>query len=191
MRYLMALITLEEYKGYYAISSPTHDGRLTILIDLVSELVENYISRELAPITYTNKTFELLGTMAFLDNFPIRALTTLEFFSSSTSTWVAIPDTDYELDEDNGTVEIFNSVSLADTTTSRSKPIRATYDGGYATLPADIKLAIFDLVTYYNKREQNPVRGMAGQSIDNSSATNGSEMPPHIKRVLSLYRVPG
>lgn len=186
----MALVTLQEYKDYYSINSTTNDTRLNLLVDLVSELVETYVSREIDSTTYTNKAFELLGNYVYLDNFPVTTLTTLEYLHRDSKTWIVIPSEDYYLEGDNGVLEILDPETTVLVAADRNKAIRATYEGGYLTVPSDLKLAIFDLITYYNKREQTPVRSVQGQNIDNSAGINGSEMPPHIKRVLSLYRVP-
>lgn len=184
----MALVTLQEYKDYYAISSTTGDSRISLLVDLVSDLVDNYLGRNIQLGTYTNNLEELLGTFIYLDNFPIASVTTLEYFSNTSETWVTIDAADYEVYSETGIIELIDTSITADISTKRSKAVRVTYQGGFSTIPSDLKLAVFDLITYYNKREQTPVRSFNSTNTDTSGTFSGSEMPAHIKRVLSLYR---
>jgi len=186
----MALVTLEEYKEYYKISSAEGDDRLSSMIDLVSELVEVYLSRNIASEVYSDVYLELLGSSVYTPNFPIESISLLEYFDKSTETWVAIDSANYFVEEDNGIIEILDSSILSLISGKRRKPVRVSMTAGYSIVPSDLKLAVFDLITYYNKRQQTPVRNMSGQGVDTTAGLNGSEMPAHIKRVLSLHRLP-
>ena len=69
--------------------------------------------------------------------------------------------------------------------------VRVTYRAGYDSTPADLKLAIFDLITYYLRDEHKERRTLGGASIQNQSSTtqrNNVTFPDHIKRVLDLYK---
>ena len=69
--------------------------------------------------------------------------------------------------------------------------VRVTYKGGYESCPADLKLAVFDLITYYHKDEYKQRQTISGASIQNSSTTSQAGnigFPDHIKRVLDLYK---
>ena len=69
--------------------------------------------------------------------------------------------------------------------------VEVVYKAGYNETPADLKLAIFDLVTYYLKDEHKERRTLGGASIQNQSSTTQRDnvaFPDHIKRVLDLYK---
>ena len=69
--------------------------------------------------------------------------------------------------------------------------VKVVYKAGYATIPADLKLAVIDLITYYHKDEHKARQTIAGASIQNQSSTsqrNNVAFPDHIKRVLDLYK---
>ena len=69
--------------------------------------------------------------------------------------------------------------------------VKITYTAGYASCPVDLKLAIFDLVTYYLKDEHKERRTLGGASIQNQGSTSLRDsvaFPDHIKRVLDLYK---
>ena len=70
--------------------------------------------------------------------------------------------------------------------------IKVTYTAGYSTCPADLRLAVIDLITYYLKEEHRETRTLGGASIQNPSSTSLNDnvgFPDHIKRVLDLYKV--
>lgn len=71
-----------------------------------------------------------------------------------------------------------------------AKSVKLVYKGGYASTPGDLKLACYDLMTYYLKKESTPAKAMPGSEIKNisKSQTLHSEFPPHIKRILEHYR---
>jgi len=186
----MSLVTLQDYKEYHGISSTTNDTRLELLVDLVSELVEAYLGRKILTNTYTDQYYEYLGGYVYRSNFPITTVSKFETYDTGNGDWTEwVVADDVFLSEDDGILEVINDDIKNYVSTKRSKPVRVTYDGGYSTTPSDLKLAIFDLITYYNKREQTPAKSFNSQSVDTSAGLNGSEMPAHIKRVLALYRV--
>jgi hypothetical protein len=70
------------------------------------------------------------------------------------------------------------------------KAVKLVYKGGFSSTPADLKLACYDLTTYYLKKESTPAKSMPGSDIKNISRSQSlhSEFPPHIKRILEHYR---
>jgi hypothetical protein len=69
--------------------------------------------------------------------------------------------------------------------------VEVVYTAGYTTCPADLQLAVVDLITYYHKDEHKARQTMQGASIQNntsSSQANNVSFPDHIKRVLDLYK---
>ena len=73
---------------------------------------------------------------------------------------------------------------------SGTRSVKLVYKGGYSAVPGDLKLAVYDLITYYLKKEATPAKSMPGSEIKNvtKSQTLHSEFPPHIKRILEHYR---
>ena len=69
--------------------------------------------------------------------------------------------------------------------------VEVVYTAGYSAVPADLKLAVLDLVTYYLKDEHKQRQSIAGASIQNASSSSQRDnvaFPDHIKRVLDLYK---
>lgn len=71
-----------------------------------------------------------------------------------------------------------------------SKSVKLVYKGGYSSTPSDLKLACFDLITYYMKKESTPNKAIPGSATINNvvGSVMPSDFPPHIKRILELYR---
>ena len=58
-------------------------------------------------------------------------------------------------------------------------------------MPADLELAVIDLITYYLKDEHKERRTIQGASIQNASSSSQRDnvaFPDHIKRVLDLHK---
>jgi len=97
--------------------------------------------------------------------------------------WTA--DRDYELDAESQEV-----LRTRGSFPTGVKSVKLVYTGGYSSVPGDLKLAVYDLITYYLKKEATPAKSMPGSEIKNvtKSQTLHSEFPPHIKRILEHYR---
>ena len=94
-------------------------------------------------------------------------------------------DRNYELDAENQEI-IRTRLPFP----SGTRSVKLVYKGGYSAVPGDLKLAVYDLITYYLKKEATPAKSMPGSEIKNvtKSQTLHSEFPPHIKRILEHYR---
>ena len=98
---------------------------------------------------------------------------------------------EYFLDEKTDSIIRTNSGNTYKNWPRGAGAVRVVYKAGYASTPADLKLAIFDLITYYHKDEHKQRRTIAGASIQNETSTsqrNNVAFPDHIKRVLDLYK---
>ena len=103
--------------------------------------------------------------------------------------WTA--DREYELDAGGMYIEkLFHLTNSNEYFPKGSRAVKLVYKGGFASTPADLKLAIFDLITYYLKKEATPKKNIPGMaSQDNASPSKlPADFPPHIKSILDLYR---
>jgi hypothetical protein len=67
--------------------------------------------------------------------------------------------------------------------------VRVNYNGGYKTIPQDLKLATLELVkVIYKGRSGTESVRMQGENI-NSFKLSTDEFPPQVRRVLNLYRL--
>lgn len=65
--------------------------------------------------------------------------------------------------------------------------VKVTYNGGYTTVPADIKLATLDYIKELHKGLESRAVSLQGESLTAFDFTGG--FAPHIRRVLDLYRI--
>lgn len=99
--------------------------------------------------------------------------------------YVTLDDADFELDKSTDTLYRISSGVYKNWPTGINS-VQITYTAGYVSTPADLKLAVADLVTYYLKGEHKERRTVKGATIQNQKSD--LTFPDHIKRVLDLYK---
>ena len=190
------LTTLAEYKEAEGINAPKEDARIDVLVPAVSQLVKTYCGNSIVDF-YSNNKSETISinwdTYAIqLTESPVNTIVSVSERSSYAESYVALTTAAHEYFLDTTT----DSLLRTNTTGYRNWPkgvgaVQVVYTAGYATVPEDLKLAVFDLITYYLKDEHKERRVLAGASIQNQSTTsmrNNVAFPDHIKRVLDLYK---
>ena len=191
------LITLEEYKEAEGIQSPKEDLRIEALIPAVSQLVKTYCGNSIVDYYSTNKT-EVIninwGTeVIHLTESPVNAIVSVEERDSYQSSYFQLTEANHEFYFDSTTDSILRTTGGRSYKHWAKGPgaVRVVYTAGYETVPADLQLAVIDLITYYFKDEHKERRTLAGASVQNqasSSQRNNVAFPDHIKRVLDLYK---
>ena len=185
----LPLITRAEYKVYAGLTSPTQDTAIDNLIPKVSQLVKNYCRRSF--VDYVNESKVDYFNGGFFNLIPTESPTiqvqSLEYSSDYGNTYTTLLEfVDYVVSKGNG--EVY--------TTSKTTPFteginayKLTYTAGYDELPEDLKLAIFDLVTYYLKYDMavHSPKAPGTNTVQIEYVTNSS-LPSHIRRVLDLYK---
>ncbi len=188
------LVTLAEYKEAEGISSPKEDLRLASLVPAVSQLVKTYCGNSLIDHYSTNKveTFSIDWDtyLVQLTESPVNAIVSVQKRDSVTESYSTVPTTDYYLDTATDSV-LYVTGSTYKNWPRGAGAVKVTYTAGYASTPKDLKLAVFDLITYYLKDEHKERRTLGGASIQNQGSTSLRDsvaFPDHIKRVLDLYK---
>ena len=190
------LITLQEYKTAEGITQPKEDARLNVLIPSVSQLVKTYCGNSFVDFFSSNKTetfsIEWATHIVQLTESPVNAVVSVQEATSygAALTTLTVGAQEYALNK--------STDCIYRTTTGGYKnwpvgieTVKIVYTAGYAAVPADLKLAVLDLITYYLKDEHKARQSIAGASIQNqtsSSQRDNVSFPDHIKRVLDLYK---
>jgi len=187
------LITIDKYKEIEGITSTKEDVKLEVFIPSVSQLVKTYCGNSLIDFYTTNKVeaFSLSweSDILQLTESPVNTIIEIQERRRPTEEYKTVPVEDYYLDNKTDSV-------LRIARTHRFWPtgpgaVTVTYTAGYATTPADLLLAVADLITYYLKDEHKQRQTLQGASIENakpSGSSGGPAFPDHIKRVLDLYK---
>ena len=191
------LITVSQYKDYEGIAGIKQDLRLSQIIPSVSQLVKTYCGNSIVDFYSTNKTetfsIDWNTHIVQLTESPIVEVSSVSERDAYDESYTALTTTDHEYYVDTTTDSIIRTNASG---TQKFWPrgvgaVQVVYKAGYASTPEDLKLAVFDLITYYLKDEHKERRTLGGATIQNQSSSsqrNNVAFPDHIKRVLDLYK---
>jgi len=189
------LITIDEYKTSENIQSTKEDHRINSLISAVSALVKTYCGNSIVDHYSTNKveTFSINWStnLVQLTETPIASIVSVEERDDYSSSYTTVPATEYFMDASVDGVYRVSTAGGKKNWPGGPASVKITYKAGYSECPADLQLAVIDLITYYMKDEHKARQTIAGASIQNnasSSQRNNVAFPDHIKRVLDLYK---
>ena len=191
------LVTLSDYKDAEGIGSPKEDLRISRIIPSVSQLVKTYCGNSIIDFVSSDKTEEFdiyWDTYAVqLTESPVISITSAQERSGYDQSYTTLTTGAYEfyLDKRTDSVIRTNESGTRLNWKHGVGAVKVLYRAGYSSTPDDLKLAVFDLVTYYLKDEHKERRTLGGASIQNQSSTTQRDnvaFPDHIKRVLDLYK---
>ena len=191
------LVTLTDYKDAEGISNPKEDLRISRIIPSVSQLVKTYCGNSIVDFYSSNKVedFDIYWeTFAVqLTESPIVDVVSVQERGSYDEAYATLTTTAHEYYLDTRTDSIIRTNSSGGRINWKHGvgSVRVTYKAGYAETPQDLRLAIFDLITYYLRDEHKERRTLGGATIQNQSSSTQRDnvaFPDHIKRVLDLYK---
>jgi len=183
----LPLVTRAEYKAYAGLVSPNEDTKIDSLIPKVSDFVKTLCRRTF--VDYVNDAkveyHEGGATIIVPEEYPVLSISSLEYSTDYGNTYTTLVEyTDYALSKFS-----HNIVSTwIDGFPIAINGYKLTYTAGFEVLPEDLKLAVFDLITYYLKNDMavhsSKAPGTNTVQIEYVTTTN---LPSHIKRVLDQY----
>jgi len=184
-----ALVTLADVKTFLGIQNiSTSDAILEIVIEAVSASIVNEAFPDLKSATYTAEKYDGTGkSYLYLDHYPVTAMTTVVEDGVT-----LVKDTDYFVDMDEGLLEKARYSwpgydSQAVWTTSKQGVV-VTYTAGYATVPADIKLACLIEVGRAFAMADHKMFGETSRSVEGVSITlSADELLPSTLTTLGRY----
>lgn len=190
------LVTVQDYKDAEGLTGAKDDDRLAILVPQISELVKRYCGTSFVDYYSTDKTevFNVTDdtSVIIVSESPLVSVTSVKEREGPTEAYTTLTvNSDYYVDS------TFDAVRRVTGNNSKNfkkgfGSVEIAYRSGYSAVPSDLKLAIFDLITYYLRDEHKSRRTIQGATIESqgsSSVRNNTDFPDHIKRVLDLYRV--
>lgn len=183
----ISLVTRSEYKQYAGLTSVNEDARIDNLIPKVSEQVKQLCRRTF--VDYVNDTkveyFDGGHNLLVPTETPLLSVNSIEYSQNYGATYTELVEyTDYTLLKRDNTILSLSKLGFP----WLPNGYRLTYTAGYETLPEDLKLAVFELITYYIKNDgaihSNKAPGTNTVQIEYVTTT---ALPSHIKRVLDQY----
>ena len=188
-------VTLAEYKEAEGITNPKDDLRLNHIIPSVTQLVKTYCGNSIIDFYTTNKVEEFSldwnTSLVQLTESPVVSVVSVEERDNFSSPYTTLSSSDYYVDTNTDSIVRVTSSGQHKPWRTGPGAVKVTYKAGYETTPADLKLAVMDLITYYLKDEHKERRNLGTASIQNQASTsqrNNVAFPDHIKRVLDLYK---
>ena len=189
------LITIDDYKTARGISSIKEDLKLSPLIPSVSQLVKTYCGTSFVDYYTSNKieTFSINWNtnLVQLTETPLVSIVSVEERDDYSSSYTTVPTTEYFADTTLDVVYRVSTNGGKKNWPGGPAAVKITYKAGYPDCPADLQLAVIDLVTYYLKNEHKARQTMQGASTANNSTSSQNDnvgFPDHIKRVLDMYK---
>jgi hypothetical protein len=193
------LITVQEYKNAEGINGQKEDQRLDIIVPQVSDLAKKYcgtsfIDHYSSAKTETFTIRDKYTSTIIVSESPLVAVNSVKERTGYGETYQTLTTGNYEYYVDTASDSIIRTTNSGGEKywASGVGSVQIEYTAGYSATPADLKLALFDLVTYYLKDEHKERRTIAGATLQNqgtSGVRDNTDFPDHIKRVLDLYRV--
>jgi hypothetical protein len=183
------LITTSEFKLFLDIQVSTWDTLIDSLVTSCSVWIENYcgglrFKNSGSDVTeyYDGETQDDDRMSIFVKNIPIISVTSVASASGSYSspTWTNFDAAnDYVVNRQTGQISFF---SLPE----GKQNIRVIYQGGYSSVPEDLKLACLELVARtFNKRKSF---GVSNESVGGASVTWEKELDVDLRKTLNRYR---
>lgn len=196
--YTRALTTLTRVKNRLGITTNSHDTELNRLINAATDWIETYCNRKFVTQTYTQQVYKVDQSgekYLFLKNYPVTALSTLEYSAGTPSNknWTEFLDDDWELEGggESGIVRIYGGIPRGPAS------VRATYTAGYTidwsnagnsthTLPADLTDLCERMVTrLFKKRE---LEGRSQEAFEGATITWESVLNEIDRTTLDRYK---
>ena len=192
------LCTKSDYKAYKKIEHAKDDSQIDVLVTSISELVKTYCGSTLIDYYGSDKTetFDIFDTgtaEVFLTESPLVSVSSVQERDSITDSYTTLTaNTDYYVDTEHDRIFRIDGDVSSKAWSRGFASVQIVYRAGYSTTPQDLRLAIYDLITYYLKEEYKGRKSLAGATLQNETSTSIREdigFPDHIKRVLDMYRV--
>lgn len=163
---MASLISISEYKTYAGISGTSFDAQLTILVNWASAYIRRMTGRNLTDgfeSKSRTETYDGTGNQSIqLNENPVTTITSVTRVNDDGSTYV-YDSTAYRVDADTGILYALTTVNQRFIPDTEFRPqdayfgaypiwpegfnnISVVYTGGYATIPDDLKGAMYQLV---------------------------------------------
>ena len=192
------LITTADYKGYQGIDHFKDDDKINSLVPSVSQLVKTYCGTSFVDYFSSGMTekFDIMDTGTqelFLTESPLVTVTSVKEREGIASAYTTLTNnTDYYVDAEHDRIYRIDGDKSVKSWATGFSAVEVIYTAGYSSTPQDLRLAIYDLITYYLKEEYKGRKSLAGASLQNETATSITGdigFPDHIKRILDMHRI--
>ncbi len=185
------LITLQQFKDAEGIQSPKDDYKITRIIDSVSQMVKTYCANSFLDFYSTNKveifSIDWATYVVQLTESPVNSVVSVETRDQPDSAYETLSTDKYYLETTTDSIVSIDGTSYSNWPRGVGS-VKVTYTAGYSSTPADLQIAVIDLINYYFKDEHKTRRTLQGATMENAPSGDGRGFPDHIKRILDMYK---
>jgi hypothetical protein len=161
------------------------DSILPLIITAVSTAIINEVGCDILHTHYTSEKASGAGrTYLDLKNWPITKVTSIVDADGNAYT---------EGDDEDFVIEDFSLCSMGEVWTKGTKNFTVTYEAGYATLPADIALVVYEAIARKWKTMKEQGWGESSRSFPDGSTSSvnaDGEFNKSQLAILAKYRRP-
>ncbi len=205
----MSIITTSEFKLYRQISGTdsARDARIQVLIDGVVSGAERYLQRTFASGTISAETHDYNGDGVYwLRATPITSLTSVSLVDVNNNV-TPLSSGNYKYDAETGEIHVYVDAPAASSLWQLGiddiagvhesfRAVKFAYVGGYAAIPADLKLVLLQMVDdlYTSNAFGNGVNEkLAGYNLGEMSFTfkDGAELQELMRSRLLPFKQGG
>lgn len=190
----MALFTLAEFKTHEGIVGTSLDAFVTAMIPRSLAALERLTNRKLEAASFTEDYGGNGTPNLFLRYPPINSITEIkESDTRDFASVTAIPSSDYVLDSEAGILKRVEATEIAVLRTGAIWPsgdynIRVVYNGGFSTVPEDLKEAAM-LWTSLRLRRRGSI-GIVSETIGSHTATfRSSGSDADLDAIIARYKI--
>lgn len=134
------LTTLAAVKLWLDLTTTNSDPLLTALVTEVSAFVENTLQRSILTATHVDICRGTGGSRFQLRNWPVQSITSIAWAGETITAQASV------VGDTSGVCTDGRSVILIGSRMPYNQPVQVTYVAGYDTVPADLSLAVTELV---------------------------------------------
>ena len=184
------LITKAEYKAYASITSTNEDSVIDSLIPIVSQFVKTYCRTSFVDNIddAVTEVFDGGFNTLSLKYYPVTKITDVAYSLDYGLTYTSLEEyIDYATNLKEGYVKAIPITGFI----NRINGYKVTYTYGYEDgIPADLKIAVMDLVTFYRKNSTAVHSPKApGSNVVQIDYITNLGLPGAIARILDLYKL--
>lgn len=185
----MALTTLAENKTYMGITDTSQDTIIEIIRPAIEQAIINYCECKFESTVVTNELHDgQKNDVIVPKNFPLISVqAVIVFVDADGAGGSALTPKDYSFTE--------NAIVLRTMHTPFARScVRIDYTHGFASVPSDVKLAVFEGVKAKMQRRKRNAEDIASRSKgDESESYNAawdkkSGLPQHVVGMIQAYR---
>lgn len=175
------LTTVDAVKLYARVTSAADDALLTQLVTALSSYAKTWLARSILAADYVQSFHGHGGMFLMLPEYPVNSVASLTIDGITIPARTSALGAGYTFDHESIAVDGYRF------TRGRSNVV-VSWNGGYATVPADLSQAVNEMVAIVYK-EQDRI-GQLSKALGNGESVTffSGDIPPRAKTLLYQFK---